>query len=114
MKQQTKFKLMEMKIIQTLEIKKGTPFRYTNLSKTYPDIKHKPMNYINLPFNRKMKALQYPPTGLSQPHKQLGTFRNPFERGVICNNIPSYTRNLSLSVTPILTVNYRYFNGRLR
>ena len=39
-----------------------------------------------------MKALQYPPTGLSQPHKQLGTFRTPFERDVICNK-EGYTTN---------------------
>ena len=32
-----------------------------------------------------MKALQNPPTSLSRPHWQAGTFRNPFERGVICN-----------------------------
>ncbi len=49
-----------------------------------------------------MIVLQYPPTGLSQPHKQLGTFRIPFERGFICNSIYTQTHNLNVSVLQFL------------
>ncbi len=45
-----------------------------------------------------MKVLQYPPTGLSQPHKQLGTFRTPFVRDFTCNNIYISIGNINLSV----------------
>jgi len=47
---------------------------------------------------KRMKTLHNPPTGLSQPHKQLGTFRTPFERDFTCNNIMDFTCNLNLSV----------------
>ena len=45
-----------------------------------------------------IKMLQYPPTGLSQPHKQLGTFRNPFERDFRCNAFISNIDSINLSV----------------
>lgn len=47
---------------------------------------------------KRMKALQNPPTSLSQPHKQLGTFRNSFERDVICNNNNNSNNNINVSV----------------
>ena len=37
-----------MSFIQTLEIKKGAPFQYTNLSRTYPDEINNKGVYINL------------------------------------------------------------------
>ena len=37
-----------MRFIQTLEIKKGASFQYTNLSRTYPDKINNKGEYINL------------------------------------------------------------------
>ena len=45
-----------------------------------------------------MKALQYPSTSLSCPQWQAGTFRNPFERDVICNDYKGLYQVIYLSV----------------
>lgn len=45
-----------------------------------------------------MDILQNHPTSRSCPHKQAGTFRNPFEMGFICNNKLNINCLLDLSI----------------
>ena len=57
------------------------------------------MKYLKLSVIR--NALQYPPTGLSHQHWLVGTFRTPFDRDFICNNVTIHTNDINVSVLEI-------------